>query len=49
MDILQRDHTQRATWLGDRLPLDLSLFKQMREARMKMEKVKMGEDKAKDG
>ena len=23
---LQRDHTQRATWLGDRLPLDLGRF-----------------------
>ena len=23
---LQRDHTQRATWLGDRLPLDLSRY-----------------------
>jgi aromatic ring-cleaving dioxygenase len=23
----ERDHTQRATWMGDRLPLDLSLFK----------------------
>ena len=40
--ISQRDHTQRATWLGDRLPLDLSLFKQMREARMKLENVRAG-------
>ena len=24
--VLQRDHTQRATWLGDRLPLDLGRF-----------------------
>ncbi len=23
----ERDHTQRATWLGERFPLDLSLFK----------------------
>jgi aromatic ring-cleaving dioxygenase len=23
----KRNHTQRATWLGERLPLDLSLFK----------------------
>ena len=22
----KRNHTQRATWLGERLPLDLSLF-----------------------
>lgn len=21
-----RDHTQRATWMGDRIPLDLTLF-----------------------
>jgi len=32
----ERDHTQRATWMGDRLPLDLSLFKRM--ARLKAEK-----------
>lgn len=23
----ERDHTQRATWMGDVLPLDLSIFK----------------------
>lgn len=23
----ERNHTQRATWMGERLPLDLSLFK----------------------
>lgn len=39
----ERDHTQRATWLGDRLPLDLSLFKQMREASMKSENVRGGQ------
>lgn len=27
----ERNHTQRATWLGDRIPLDLSLFKLMKE------------------
>lgn len=43
MKILQRDHTQRATWLGDRLPLDMSLFKRMREARMKLENVNVGQ------
>jgi len=32
----ERDHTQRATWMGDRLPLDLSLFKRM--AKLKAEK-----------
>ncbi|KAL1852085.1 hypothetical protein Daus18300_012297 [Diaporthe australafricana] len=26
-----RNHTQRATWLGDKVPLDLSLFYQMRK------------------
>lgn len=26
----ERDHTQRATWMGERLPLDLSLFKKMK-------------------
>ena len=27
----ERDHTQRATWMGEKLPLDLSLFKKMKE------------------
>lgn len=26
-----RDHTQRATWLGNPMPLDLSLFQRMEE------------------
>jgi DOPA 4,5-dioxygenase len=26
-----RDHTQRATWLGQPLPLDLSLFHEMKK------------------
>ncbi|OQE38257.1 hypothetical protein PENCOP_c008G07830 [Penicillium coprophilum] len=26
----ERNHTQRATWLGDRIPLDLRLFKLMK-------------------
>ena len=40
-----RDHTQRATWMGERLPLDLSRFRKMgdatamKEAREKLEKV----------
>jgi aromatic ring-cleaving dioxygenase len=25
----ERNHTQRATWMGERLPLDTSLFKQL--------------------
>ena len=28
-----RDHTQRATWMGDRYPLNLHLFKEVREMR----------------
>ncbi|KAG4025118.1 hypothetical protein MFRU_066g00210 [Monilinia fructicola] len=27
----ERDHTQRATWLGEQVPLDLSLFKRSKE------------------
>lgn len=27
----ERDHTQRATWLGEQLPLDLTLFKKMKQ------------------
>lgn len=27
VDEEERDHTQRATWLGDRIPLDLRIFK----------------------
>lgn len=26
----ERDHTQRAIWMGDRIPLDLALFKEMK-------------------
>lgn len=40
----ERDHTQRATWLGDRIPLDLRVFKLMKEKakREEEEKVKEG-------
>lgn len=42
----ERNHTQRATWLGDRLPLDLRLFKLMQEKEKKeaeeAERVKKG-------
>jgi len=31
----ERDHTQRATWLGQQMPLDLSIFKKMREQHAK--------------
>ncbi|EER45723.1 conserved hypothetical protein [Histoplasma capsulatum H143] len=27
----ERNHTQRATWMGERIPLDLRVFKLMRE------------------
>jgi len=36
----ERDHTQRATWMGDKLPLDLSLFKNMKELKVKHEAAK---------
>jgi DOPA 4,5-dioxygenase len=42
----ERNHTQRATWLGDRLPLDLRIFKLMQEKEKKeaeeAERVKKG-------
>lgn len=27
----ERNHTQRATWLGERIPLDLRVFRLMKE------------------
>lgn len=33
----ERNHTQRATWLGERIPLDLRLFKLSKEAEVKKE------------
>lgn len=41
----ERNHTQRATWLGDRIPLDLRVFKLMKE-REKREEAE-AEEKAK--
>lgn len=38
-----RDHTQRATWLGRELPLDLSLFHEMKRQEAKKK------EEAKDG
>jgi DOPA 4,5-dioxygenase len=35
----ERNHTQRATWLGDRLPLDLRLFKLMQEKEKEAEEA----------
>ncbi|KAJ5116259.1 hypothetical protein N7456_000607 [Penicillium angulare] len=37
----ERDHTQRATWLGERIPLDLRIFKLMKEAEKKEEAGKL--------
>jgi DOPA 4,5-dioxygenase len=36
----ERDHTQRAIWMGEKYPLDLSLFKMMKEMRAKLEAEK---------
>ena len=36
-----RDHTQRATWMGDRLALDFTMFPSVRQARAKLEAVKV--------
>jgi DOPA 4,5-dioxygenase len=33
----ERDHTQRATWMGQPLPLNLGLFKKMAQLKMKQE------------
>lgn len=33
----ERNHTQRATWLGERIPLDLRTFKLMKEAERQKE------------
>lgn len=43
----ERDHTQRATWLGERIPLDLSIFKLMKERQKREEEE--AEVKAKEG
>lgn len=43
----ERNHTQRATWLGDRIPLDLRIFKLMKEAEKRKEEE--AEEKAKAG
>jgi DOPA 4,5-dioxygenase len=39
----ERDHTQRATWMGEKMPLDLSLFARVREQRAKEETLKLQE------
>ena len=35
----ERDHTQRATWMGQPLPLNLGLFKKMAQLKMKQESI----------
>ena len=34
----ERNHTQRATWLGEKIPLDLRLFKMMQRKDEEQEK-----------
>lgn len=36
----ERDHSQRATWMGERLPLDFDIFKKMMAMGKKVEKLK---------
>jgi len=45
----ERDHSQRAVWLGERVPLDLSLFRRMQELEGKLGKVAEGMGGEKDG
>lgn len=37
----ERDHTQRAMWLGERIPLDLRIFKLMKEKEEKEKSEKL--------
>lgn len=37
----ERDHTQRATWMGDPMPLDLAPFHRMRHAQEKLKGMEM--------
>jgi DOPA 4,5-dioxygenase len=47
----ERNHTQRATWLGERIPLDLRVFKLMKERqkRQEEEREKLVKAEAKEG
>ena len=38
------DHTHLATWMGEKLPLDRSIFQKMREAKAKSENTKVAQD-----
>lgn len=40
----ERDHTQRATWMGERLALDLGIFKRMRHAITKLKALQAEKD-----
>ena len=40
----ERDHTQRATWMGERLALDLGNFKRMRHAITKLKALQAEKD-----
>lgn len=37
------DHTQRATWMGERMPLDLDLFERMRQAQREINQLKVAD------
>lgn len=40
----ERDHTQRATWMGERMALDLSIFRRMRQAIAKLKALQAERD-----
>lgn len=44
-----RDHTQRATWLGEKMTLDLSIFKRMRQAIAKLKAAQAERDEKNQG
>lgn len=45
----ERNHTQRATWLGERIPLDLRVFKLMKEREKREEEEREWEKKTVEG
>ncbi|GLI76791.1 hypothetical protein PoHVEF18_005069 [Penicillium ochrochloron] len=45
----ERNHTQRATWLGERIPLDLRVFKLMKERQKREEEEREREKQVKEG
>lgn len=44
-----RDHTQRATWLGEKMTLDLGIFKRMRQAIAKLKAAQAERDEKNQG